>query len=147
VGVDILKAQWSGWYPNTVVAADDYLHEAALADNPPSGTFYDPERDGVRLTSMGVHEHWNNNTDRQYSRNLDPTTGTGIEMLWFNVTDPGDINGDKSVDVEDLLWLVECFGSYRGEPAFDQEPDLNFDGVVDVVDLLILVENFGTSYL
>jgi hypothetical protein len=145
VGVDVLKQQWVGWYPNTVVGSDDYLHEAALADNPPSGIFYDPERDGVRLTSMGVHEHWNNNTDRQYSRNLSPT-GTGIEMLWFNVTDPGDINGDKSVDVEDLLWLVECFGSYRGEAAFDQEPDLNFDGMVDVVDLLILVENFGKIY-
>ncbi len=41
---------------------DDYLHEAALADNPPSGTFYDPDHKGnvARLASLGVHEHWNN---------------------------------------------------------------------------------------
>ena len=58
---------------------DNYMHEAALADNPPSGTFYDPEGDGTRLASLGVHEHWNNPTDKQYSRNLG--TGKGIELI------------------------------------------------------------------
>jgi len=59
--------------------AEDYLHEAALADNPPSGTFYDPERDGTNLASLGVHEHWNNPVDRQYSRNLG--LDQGIELV------------------------------------------------------------------
>lgn len=58
---------------------DNYLHEAALADKPPSGTKYDPEQDGTALKSLGVHEHWNNPKDRQYSRNL--KTGNGIELL------------------------------------------------------------------
>jgi hypothetical protein len=58
---------------------DNYLHEAAQADNPPSGTVYDPENDGIRLKSLGAHEHWNNSTDKQYSRNLD--TGEGIELI------------------------------------------------------------------
>jgi hypothetical protein len=59
--------------------ADNYLHEAAQADNPPSGTVYDPENDGIPLESLGVHEHWNNPTDKQYSRNLG--TGEGIELI------------------------------------------------------------------
>ncbi len=59
--------------------AEDYLHEAALADNPPSGTFYDPGRTGARLASLGAHEHWNNATNKQYSRNLG--TGQGIELV------------------------------------------------------------------
>jgi len=58
---------------------DNYLHEMALAENPPSGTFYDPERDGIYLDSLGVHEHWNNPVDRQYSRNLG--IGDGIELV------------------------------------------------------------------
>jgi parallel beta-helix repeat protein len=58
---------------------ENYLHEMALADNPPSGTFYDPEHDGIRLESLGVHEHWNNAVQRQYSRNLG--TGDGIELV------------------------------------------------------------------
>ncbi|MBN1649836.1 MAG: DUF362 domain-containing protein [Bacteroidales bacterium] len=58
---------------------DNYLHEASQADNPPSGTVYDPENDGTPLKSLGVHEHWNNSTDKQYSRNLG--TGNGIELI------------------------------------------------------------------
>jgi hypothetical protein len=58
---------------------ENYLHEAALAEKPPSGTVYDPDRDGKPVTSLGVHEHWNNSTDRQYSRNLGKRDG--IELV------------------------------------------------------------------
>ncbi len=66
-------------YTQTYGAVDNYLHEASQANNPPSGTFYAPSGDGVRLQSLGVHEHWNNATDKKYSRNLG--TGNGIELV------------------------------------------------------------------
>jgi ketosteroid isomerase-like protein len=83
VGYDFLRNEW----PQVVTGSSgqlgegpqDYLHEAAQATNPPSGTYYDPGKTGSRLLSLGVHEHWNNPTDKQYSRNLG--TGTGIELL------------------------------------------------------------------
>lgn len=81
VGLDFFRSEQSV-NPNIVYvygAVDNYLHEAALADNPPSGTFYHPNGDSVRLQSLGVHEHWNNPTDKQYSRNLQ--TGNGIELI------------------------------------------------------------------
>jgi hypothetical protein len=53
------------------------MHEAALAHKPPSGTVYQP--DGVRLASLGAHEHWNNAVSKQYSRNLG--SPTGIELI------------------------------------------------------------------
>ncbi len=60
---------------------DDYLHEAALAGDPPSGTFYDPNHatPTQRLGSLGVHEHWNNPIEKKYSRNLG--SGAGIELI------------------------------------------------------------------
>jgi len=68
--------------------AEDYLHEAAQADNPPSGTIYNPGTNGtrVRLASLGVHEHWNNAIDKKYSRNLG--TGDGIELVALTATRP-----------------------------------------------------------
>lgn len=54
--------------------ADNFLHEAANIGNPPSGIHYV----GGDMKSLGVHEHWNNPTERQYSRNLG--TGDGIEL-------------------------------------------------------------------
>ena len=58
---------------------DNYLHEAAMAHDPASGTVYDPEGDGVALASLGVHEHWNNPIDKQYSGNLG--AAGGIELV------------------------------------------------------------------
>jgi hypothetical protein len=60
--------------------ADDYLHQAADSTNWPAGIKYDPDSTGVHIYSLGVHEHWNNATDKKYTRNLSPT-GTGIELL------------------------------------------------------------------
>ncbi len=79
VAFDFLWAEWND-YPR-MPGADDYLHEAALADNPPSGTFYDPNHrtNTKRLPSLGVHEHWNNPADRKYSRNLGRKEG--IELI------------------------------------------------------------------
>jgi hypothetical protein len=79
VGFDFLRAEYED-FPRAP-GVDDYMHEAALADNPPSGTFYDPDHPTAvrRLASLGVHEHWNNPQDKKYSRNL--RTGDGIELV------------------------------------------------------------------
>ena len=58
--------------------ADNYLHEAAQAAKPPSGTVYAPDGSG-KLASLGVHEHWNGATSRKYSRNLG--LKEGIELI------------------------------------------------------------------
>jgi uncharacterized protein (DUF362 family) len=77
VGLDILSSEPRA--TRVTGNPDNFLHEAALANNPPSGTKYDPEGDGTVLESLGVHEHWNNPKDRKYSRNLG--TGKGIELI------------------------------------------------------------------
>jgi uncharacterized protein (DUF362 family) len=58
---------------------DNYLHEMALANQAPSKTKYEPAKDGKLLGSLGVHEHWNNATDKKYSRNLGKDAG--IELV------------------------------------------------------------------
>jgi uncharacterized protein (DUF362 family) len=77
VGLDFLRSE-----PRATQVqgnADNFLHEGSQANKPPSGIIYDPEGDGTALESLGVHEHWNNATDRKYSRNLG--TGKGIELV------------------------------------------------------------------
>jgi hypothetical protein len=85
VGIDFLVnepavlAQDNVITPNSTL--QNYIHEAALADNPPSGTVY-KNGAGKEVSSLGVHEHWNNATDRQYSRNLGKDEG--IELIQVN---------------------------------------------------------------
>jgi hypothetical protein len=76
VALDILRSE-----PRAVEVrgnADNYMHEAAQAAKPPSGTLYDPDGSGA-VASLGVHEHWNDATARKYSRNLGRKEG--IELI------------------------------------------------------------------
>jgi hypothetical protein len=77
VALDFISNEWPD--APDMNYADEYLLEAAKAGNPPSGTIYDPENDGVKLSSLGVLEHWNNAMDKQYSRNLGKKNG--IELV------------------------------------------------------------------
>ncbi len=140
VGIDFLKTEFTN-LPD-MNYCDTYLHEAAKADNPDSGTFYDPERDGVRCKSLGTHEHWNNASDKKYSRNLG--RNTGIELIY---TDPsqtpaimyGDVNEDTRVDSLDLALLKGYLLNVASLSENGMKAaDVNQDNSVDAADLVLL---------
>jgi hypothetical protein len=81
VVLDFALAAWPD--APDMLYSDHAMEEMALAHNPPSGTVYDPERDGTKLNSLGTAEHWNNAADKKYSRNL--KTGKGIELVYSKV--------------------------------------------------------------
>lgn len=56
---------------------DNYLIEAAKGTNAKLGPY---RPNGKEIGSLGVHEHWNNATDKKYSRNLNKK-GKGIELV------------------------------------------------------------------
>lgn len=60
------------------ITNENYLHEAGLVGNAPSGTIY-TDGNGHTVTNLGVHEHWNNSEQRLYSRNLGKEEG--IELM------------------------------------------------------------------
>lgn len=60
---------------------ENYLHEAGLAKNAPSGTVY-TNGSGNTVENLGVHEHWNNSADKQYGRNLGKAEG--IELIYLH---------------------------------------------------------------
>lgn len=66
VGLDFIASE----FPDApdLNYADAYMVEAAMADNAPSKTVYDPEGDGTTLKSLGVAEHWNNATEKKYKK-------------------------------------------------------------------------------
>jgi uncharacterized protein (DUF362 family) len=85
VGLDFLHSEFGislGFSGNTafplgsVVNSDNFLHEAAAGVNKEFGSY---KPNGKLIGSQGVHEHWNNPKDKQYTRNLH-STGKGIEL-------------------------------------------------------------------
>ena len=90
VGYDFLRTEFDGVHKHDAVnnewetipnmfGVDDYMHQAADSTNWPKGIKYDPDNSGKPIPVLGVHEHWNNPIDKQYSRNLG--TGNGIELV------------------------------------------------------------------
>ena len=93
------------------------------------------------MNSLGVHEHWNNPTDKQYSRDLG--AGNGIELI---MSDPlsceGGFGSDGDVDGFDLAVFATdfetgCSGGCDG--------DLDGDVDVDESDLAIFAADFGRT--
>jgi uncharacterized protein (DUF362 family) len=143
VGVDFLRTEWS-----LQDYADNYLHEAAMAENPTSGVVYDPEADGVRMKSLGVHEHWNNSIDKQYSRSLG--TGNGIELIYVspqmnNYRLFGDFNSDGVVNEKDIKLLSNQWLTRQGDENWNLYYDIvpiGGDGIIDIQEFTAVSLNW-----
>ena len=57
----------------------------------------------------------------------------------------GDINGDSTINIEDLILLTKAYGSKPGDLHWNQNCDLNDDRIIDVQDLHILGKNYGKN--
>jgi hypothetical protein len=100
---DFLRNEWNGTHihndANNVFEAgpsmygvDDYLHQAADSKNWPEGVTYDPDNSGKPLQSLGVHEHWNNPGQKQYSGNLGKKNGITLVSIPDTLVKNSSIN-------------------------------------------------------
>jgi minor extracellular serine protease Vpr len=72
------------------------------------------------------------------AQSLDITLRSGANV-W-------DIDGNKRVDLADMVILARAYGSKIGDKAYDNAADLNGDGRVDDADLQILRQHYGDVY-
>lgn len=88
VGADFLMNESAVTSRNSALrnnpTVENYLHEAGLVSAAPSGTVY-TDSQGNKVSNLGVHEHWNNSAQKQYSRNLGKDEG--IELIALNTSE------------------------------------------------------------
>lgn len=117
--VDATRAKYPVLYKAEIA---DYLQQCASSDYWPEGFVYDPEGDGTPIESQGVFEHWNNPTDRQYSKNLG--TGNGIELIYVKSGSTGMDNIPKnSVNIASPNPFSN-FTRFRRHPGISQNSEL-----------------------
>jgi hypothetical protein len=59
------------------------------------------------------------------------------------VTIPGDLNGDFTVGLSDLVILAQAYGSRQGNSNWKANADIDSNGAVGLTDLVILAQHYG----
>jgi parallel beta-helix repeat protein len=57
----------------------------------------------------------------------------------------GDLNGDKIVDIFDLVMVAVAFNSMPESPNWNQDADVNDDLSIDIFDLVVVALHFGET--
>jgi len=70
------------------------------------------------------------------------TQGWGLRA-YFLIDPPGDVDGDGKVGLEDVVAVLDAFGSVSGASNWRESCDLNYNFKVDVGDLDIVLDDFG----
>lgn len=105
VGYDFLFHEYDNYSSshNNVVfptwhGVQDYIHQAADPAFWPAGIIYDPDNEDHRspVGSLGVHEHWNDAGNKQYSQNLGQNNG--IELVGV----PSSLANSQSIHVSSV---------------------------------------------
>jgi parallel beta-helix repeat protein len=61
------------------------------------------------------------------------------------VTVPGDVDGDRDIDIYDIVRIASAYGSNRGESRFDPNCDINSNNVINIYDVVIATSRYGYS--
>jgi hypothetical protein len=72
-------------------------------------------------------------------------SGGGVEAIASVVNNPGDANGDKRVDINDLTIVLTNYGK-TGQVWSQGDMDGDPTGTVDINDLTIVLTNYGKTY-
>jgi hypothetical protein len=62
------------------------------------------------------------------------------------ITVPGDVDGDRDVDIFDIVTLTGVYGLKKPEAQYDPVCDINDDGSIDIFDVVIAAGNYGESW-
>ncbi len=79
-------------------------------------------------------------------------TDTVTNPIYVNLQDgqvtvmesiPGDLNGDCTVNVVDIMIVASHWGAVEGQPGYDPACDMDNDGDIDVVDIMLVASHWG----
>jgi parallel beta-helix repeat protein len=62
---------------------------------------------------------------------------------WFPA---GDVDGDRDVDIFDIVRMAGVYGAKYPDPRYDRLCDVDLDGDVDIFDIVIAAGHYGDSW-
>lgn len=62
------------------------------------------------------------------------------------VTVPGDIDGDRDVDIFDIVRMAIVYGTSIGDSTYEPNSDIDDDGKVDIFDIVSAAGHYGQNW-
>jgi parallel beta-helix repeat protein len=107
-------------------------------------------RDSMNLTSTWNTTGWTkgNHTITAIAQSVPEETDTTDNTFagWMVVTIPGDVNGDFTVGLPDLVLLAKAYGYKRSDSNWNPDADIDNNGTIGLSDLVILAQHYGQHY-
>jgi hypothetical protein len=66
-----------------------------------------------------------------------------LSLGHIKVTIVGDVNGDGTVNILDIVMATSIYGSRRGSAKYNPICDIRNDGVIDILDIVSITRNYG----
>lgn len=74
---------------------------------------------------------------------LEDNTLVGGELL---ITLPGDVNGDRDVNIFDVVTMADAYQAKYPNPRYNPNCDIDGDGDIDIFDIVIAAGHYGDSW-
>jgi parallel beta-helix repeat protein len=103
---------------------------------------------GISISLNTTNAEKGNNTLTAYSEPVlgEADASDNTINSWLLITIPGDINGDRAVDIYDAISLAAVFNSQPTSPNWNFNVDINSDNIVDLYDAIILASHFSQHF-
>ena len=94
-------------------------------------------------TQISISFVWNTSNTAKGNYSLNTCTHL---IGWVFVTIPGDVDGDRDVDIYDIVSMAGSYGTNEGEPDYEVNYDIEGDGDIDIFDIVSAAGNYGESW-
>jgi hypothetical protein len=74
------------------------------------------------------------------------STNDIFEFSAVFVTIPGDVDGDRDVDIFDIVLIAGVYGISKPDPDYNPNCDIDGDGDIDIFDIVIAAGHYGESW-
>ena len=142
---------------NVTVANYGDFHEACNITLFANGTIIDVASATILNSSMTTISFWwnttawakGNYTISSYVAPVPGETNTTDNTLvdgWVFVSIPGDVDGDRDVDIYDVVKITSIYLSEIGDPNYKANSDIDSDGIIDIYDVVRCTSHYGQSW-
>jgi hypothetical protein len=76
-----------------------------------------------------------------------------VNLIWNVAVDAsmfitlgGDVDGNRQVDIFDIVLMAGGYGTSEGQPKFNANCDIDGDGDIDIFDIVKAAVNYGKSW-